>query len=288
MTKRVKSLRMNIPILLYHSVSKQSSKRFHPWTIHPDLFAEHMAYLSEGGYTPITVSQLARALRLQGNGLPNNPVVITFDDGFADFMSGALPILIRYGFPSTLYLVTGYVNHTSEWLCSEGEGNRFMLCWEEIQDLPLHGVECGAHSHSHRQLDIAPFKEACEEIRTSKEILEEKLGRAIETFSFPHGYHTNRLLRFLKQSDYSSSCIVGHAMANDRSDPYALPRIIINADVSTKQLGRFLRGKDLRRLQKGKRLQTLAWRFCRWSMDLMRQPTSAIMATFYPNGKGMK
>jgi len=270
--KRVEILDMNLPILLYHSVSEHSSKRFYPWTIHPELFADHMSYLFESGYNPLTISQLATAIRAQGNGLPDKPVVITFDDGYADFMSGALPVLNRYGFQATLYIVTRYINKTSAWLISEGEKNRPMLSWKEIEKISLEGIECGAHGHTHRQLDIAPFAAACEEILTSKEILEQNLGVQINTFSFPHGYHTNRLLKFLRQSEYSSNCVVSHAMAVDTSDPYALPRIIIQADVTTKQLGRFLRGKDLRMNNKGKRFQALAWRMCRWGMDLISRP----------------
>jgi peptidoglycan/xylan/chitin deacetylase (PgdA/CDA1 family) len=266
---------MNIPILLYHSVSDHSSERFRPWTIHPDLFAEHMQYLFESGYKPITVSDLANAIHAHGNGLPKKPVVITFDDGFADFMTEASPVLKQYGFPCTLYITTKYINQTSAWLASEGEENRPMLSWDEIRELDSSDIECGAHGHSHRQLDIAPYAEACEEILESKAILERMLDSPITSFSFPHGYHTKRLLKFLKLSEYSSGCTVCHSMASDRSDPYALPRIIIHADVSIKQLGLYLSGHHLRNDSESRILKVGAWRACRWVMDRIKPAISS-------------
>ena len=92
----------------------------------------------------------------------------------------------------------------------------------------------------------------------------------ITTFSFPHGYHTQRLLKFLRLSEYSSGCIVGHAMASDTSDLYALPRIVIQADVAIKQLGFYLSGYHLRNGYENRRLQVCAWRVCRWVIDWVK------------------
>ena len=96
-----------VPILLYHSIAEDVPPAFSEWAVSPAVFADQMISLFEHRYTPITVSQLSAAMTGSNERLPDRPVVITFDDGFADFYTAALPILKRYGFPATLYIPTG-------------------------------------------------------------------------------------------------------------------------------------------------------------------------------------
>ena len=242
---------MNIPILLYHSISENASAMYKPWAVSPSVFEEHLNYLSEHGYQPVTIKDIAKAIRSGGTGLPERPVSITFDDGVADFLTGAVPVLEKYSFPATLFVATGYVGQTSRWLAREGEGNRPMLTWEQIA--ALKRVELGAHSHSHFQMDLIPLSQAREEMITSKKLLEQHTGRSIDTFAFPHGYYTAKLLSTAQESGFSSACIVGHAMANHSNSVFALPRIIIVSNVSLPLLEQYLHGN---------RLQTKgAWRF---------------------------
>ncbi|MBA2681861.1 MAG: polysaccharide deacetylase family protein [Ktedonobacteraceae bacterium] len=110
-----------IPILMYHSISEHASLKFKQFTVSPQSFNEQMAYLHQHKYTPITVSQFVEAQGKGGQCLPARPVVLTFDDGFEDFYTDALPILKHYHFAATLYVATGFVNKTSHWLQHEGE-----------------------------------------------------------------------------------------------------------------------------------------------------------------------
>ena len=242
---------MNIPILLYHSISENASATYKPWAISPCVFEEHVKYLAEHGYQPVTIKDIAKAIRSGGIGLPERPVSITFDDGIADFLTGAVPVLEKYSFPATLFVATGYVGQTSRWLAREGEANRPMLTWEQIASLKR--VELGAHGHSHLQMDLIPLSQAREEMLTSKKLLEQHIGQPIETFAFPHGYHTAKLLNTAQESGYSSACIVGHAMANHSDSVLALPRIIISSEVTLPILEQYLQGNRLH--TKG------AWRF---------------------------
>src|SRR5579863_2353593 len=102
----------SIPILMYHSIADRAAPRFRQFTVPPALFADHISYLRQHGYTPLTVTQ---ACEQRAASLPGKPVVITFDDGFADFYTNALPILSRYKFPATLYVTSGFMGSTSRW-----------------------------------------------------------------------------------------------------------------------------------------------------------------------------
>jgi peptidoglycan/xylan/chitin deacetylase (PgdA/CDA1 family) len=252
---------MNIPILLYHSISDQATRLYQPWTISPREFESHVAYLCDQGFQPMTIDDLAQAIRLSGKKLPERPVLLTFDDGLADFLIGAMPVLAKFGFPATLFIATGYIDRTSRWLVKEGEQYRPMLSWKEIAS--LEGVCLGSHSHTHPQLDILSLLEARNEIFYSKQLLEQKLGIPINTFAYPHGYYSNELREITKSAGYSSACIVGHAMATDLSDLYTLPRMIIKSDVDTMVLGKYLEGVGLRRHGAWRTFLRIAWRIFR-------------------------
>jgi peptidoglycan/xylan/chitin deacetylase (PgdA/CDA1 family) len=102
-----------------------------------------MAYLHRHAYTSMTVTQFV-ALAKRETEFPKRPVVLTFDDGFADFYLAALPVLGRCGFPATLYVATAFVNETSRWLDREGEAGRPMLNWQQLREISARGIECGA------------------------------------------------------------------------------------------------------------------------------------------------
>lgn len=261
----------NIPILMYHSIAEQASPKFREFTVSPSLFSEHLAYLQQHNYTPITVTQLANMLTQGSPALPERPVIITFDDGFADFATAALPALKQYGFVATLYVATAYVNATSRWLKSEGEEMRPMLSWEQLSEISAYGVECGGHTHTHPQLDMLPLATARDEITGCKQLLEEHLGQPITSFSYPFGYHTTAVRRLTREAGYTSACAVGHAMSTTSSDLFALTRLFASADTDVAALEALLtRGSTSALTTLYQRARTPAWRIVRYSMAPIR------------------
>jgi peptidoglycan/xylan/chitin deacetylase (PgdA/CDA1 family) len=254
-----------IPILLYHNVSSESGPQFRRWTVRPEAFAAQMSYLRDRLYTPITVTQLARAMIDRKAPLPIRPVVITFDDGLADFYLGALPVLADHGFAATLYIVSGLVGHVSSWLTSVGEGARAMLSWSQVAEIQSSGVECGAHSVSHPQLDIVSRSVAREEITRSKDELQQRLGRDIMTFAYPHGYYSASVRRLVQEAGYTSACGVKHAMSAIDDDRFALARIIVPDMGMTDpdEFASLLEGRGLPVAPKRRRLGTRGWRLVR-------------------------
>jgi peptidoglycan/xylan/chitin deacetylase (PgdA/CDA1 family) len=224
-----------IPILMYHSISEHASEKFRPFTLSPALLGEQLAYLREHGYTPITVSQFIAAQHTH-QAMPERPVILTFDDGFADFFSEALPVLQQYHFPATLYIATAYVNGTSQWLKRSGESSRRMLTWEQVREISACGIECGAHSHHHLQLDTLSYMEAYEEICSSKQLLEMQLEKPVLSFAYPHGYHSMAVKQIVRSSGFTSACTVKYTMSSTASDPFALPRLFVSADTNVEKL----------------------------------------------------
>jgi peptidoglycan/xylan/chitin deacetylase (PgdA/CDA1 family) len=258
-----KNILMNrpVPILLYHSIAEYADPRFRPWVVTPQEFSCQMAYLSDQQYTPLIVTQFVQAAQL-----PERPVLITFDDGYSDFYTSALPILKRFNLTATLYITTSCIGGTSRWLLSDGEGKRPMLTWDQMDEINRSGlVEIGSHSRSHPQLDVIPIAQANEEILSSKKDLEERLGIRVNSFAYPHGYHNQKVKNIVKQGGYLSACAVKNAMSTTGDDPFALARMFVLSGMRMEAFEKLLSGQSLPVVTPGERLQTKVWRIVRWT-----------------------
>jgi peptidoglycan/xylan/chitin deacetylase (PgdA/CDA1 family) len=233
-----------------------------------------MAYLHQHGYTPLTVTQLMqiRAGHAESSKLlPERPVVLTFDDGFADFFTNALPVLQHYRFGATLYVSTAFVGQTSRWLRREREHTRPMLTWEQIRKIHSTGIECGGHTHQHVQLDTLPLSRANEEIRHCKQLLEQHLGLPVLSFAYPFGYYTTRIKQCVHTAGYTSACTVGHRMSSERSDPLALTRFQVKPTTTLTEFQYLLNGTGLSPLEATYlQMRTRLWQIARRSAVLMQ------------------
>ena len=252
-----------VPILLYHSITDDVESRFRQWAVHPEVFAAHIRFLREHEYTPLTVSQLVQATSDDSISLPGRPVVVTFDDGFADFHANALPVLMRHDFVATLYITVGFIGDTSRWLHDQGEGERPMLTWGQIAEISAEGVECGAHSLTHPQLDVMATEAARDEVIRPKMVLEERLGHEIATFAYPYGHYIPAVREMVRQAGYSSACAVKHAMSSTTDDRFALARIMVHSQTDVGRLRALLSGQGLRVAPARERMQTKVWRLIR-------------------------
>ena len=235
-----KTEKKKVPILMYHSISEHATEKYRPFAVPPPLFAKHMAYLHMHEYTPVTVTQFVDAVAQRGAALPDRPVVLTFDDGFADFFTEAFPILQQYNFVATLYVATGFIGSTSRWLQREGEATRPMLTWDQLTEISASGIECGGHSHRHHQLDTLPLAEARDEIARSKWLLEGHLGQEVSTFAYPHGYHSTTIKRLVRELGYTSACTVKNEVSSVATDPFAIARLTMGADTGLDALAALL------------------------------------------------
>lgn len=222
-----------------------------------------MRCIAENGFSPITVSDFTAALPAGRAALPDRPVLLTFDDGFADFASDALPTLTRFGFPATLYVATAYIGGTSLWLRREREAARPMLTWQQLSRIAASGIECGAHTHTHPQLDAIPIAAARREITYSGEVLAQHLGRAITTFAYPFGYYTPAIRQLVREAGYASACAVNYAMSAPGEDPFALSRLIVTAETPMAAFVDMLFGRHPKPLRPVAYTRTILWRYAR-------------------------
>jgi peptidoglycan/xylan/chitin deacetylase (PgdA/CDA1 family) len=266
---------------MYHSISAVASRAFRSFAVSPERFAEQMGYLRDAGYTALTVSDYARRLAGGGGPLPDRPVVLTFDDGFADFATRALPVLQRHGMTGTLYLATAYMGETSSWLRADGEGDRPMLHWEQVRSAQAAGVECGAHSHTHVELDTVSQQRAEQEVVHSKRTLEQQLDRPVTTFAYPFGYHNATSRRAVRAAGYTSACAVKFALSSTADDPYQLARVKVSANTTLEQFVNLLKGRRLPVAPTPERLQTRIWGMVRRAQARLNVPERDPVSAYF-------
>jgi peptidoglycan/xylan/chitin deacetylase (PgdA/CDA1 family) len=239
-------LSIQIPILMYHSISQTQNSKFRPFTVPPFLFAAQMRYLAVAGYTPITVTQFIQAMSdPDEQELPARPVILTFDDGFADFFLNAFPILQQYQFTATLYVTTAFIEGTSRWLQREGEGTRPMISSKELRHIHYYGIECGGHTHSHPQLDTLTLDKARQEILQCKDILEQLLGRRVSSFAYPFGYTSPAVQDLVREAGYTSACAVRHRMTTYKTDHFTLTRFMVTNTTTPDEFRSLLNGNAI-------------------------------------------
>ena len=230
------SVKQYIPILMYHSISSCATTGFRSCTVPPEVLEEHLSYLEYAHYTSLTVTQFVQAIAQGGDGLPFRPIVLTFDDAYRDFYTSAFPALQRHGFTATLYVTTAFVGNSSRWLRYESERSRPIISWEQLAELRANGVECGAHTHTHKQLDTLPPSIARDEVAHSKEQLEEHLGEPVFSFAYPFGYYNARIRQIVQEAGFTSACAIKSKLSSLHDDPFSLARLAITPDTRINDL----------------------------------------------------
>jgi peptidoglycan/xylan/chitin deacetylase (PgdA/CDA1 family) len=207
---------ITVPILLYHHIT--SGLDGSRYNVDPAIFEEQVKWLYDNHYTTINISEVA-SLILNGGQIPQRPVVITFDDGNLDVFENAYPILQKYGFAATFYIVDRYIN------------GKDMISTEQIKELIAQGWEIGSHSKNHTDLtsDGADLES---EIRLSKLDMEDRLGVSINSFAYPFGQVNENVINKTIRSGYTSAVGLGEQVTHGFYDVFYLNRIEIQANYS--------------------------------------------------------
>jgi peptidoglycan/xylan/chitin deacetylase (PgdA/CDA1 family) len=223
---------MQIPILMYHSISEQLDDHQHPYyqtVTTPERFEQQMCFLNQSGYELLTLSAAVQLLQEVPLKLSScgRPAVITFDDGLRDFYTTAFPILEKFAFKATVFLTSGLINKTFL-------TGRECLKEIEIRELAAKGIEFGSHTDNHPQLKKLPTDDIAHELSVSKITIETIISSPVTLFSYPYKFpeenqeFTKSFASLLVTQGYSSgvTTIIGNAKSGD--NPLFLKRLPIN------------------------------------------------------------
>lgn len=229
----------DIPILLYHKVAEAPPPGNTVW-ISRDMFAAQMAALSERGYVTVSLRDYL-AYRAGLATPPPRPVILTFDDGYADVEREVRPILETYGFTATVFLVTQAIGARqrmdNSWDPPEAHYGVEMLLWSEVESLSRMGYELGSHTLTHPRLSAVGLDQAKRELTQSAAALHARLGEPPVAFAYPFGDGAGvpRIEALVQQTGYRVAVSTRPGIANTlTSDLWALPRVkITEADSPT-------------------------------------------------------
>lgn len=208
-----------IAVLTYHSLDESRSVL----SIAPQAFADQMQILHERGVRVVPISELGSVLKMGGRS--ESLVAITFDDGFRSVYQHGFPVLERYGFPATVFLVSDYCGKANSW---PGQPmhieRRPLLQWSQIREMSAKGITFGSHTRTHPDLTTVSTRDASEELIASKHAIEDAIGSSIDTFAYPYGAYNNRIKQLAK-THFTLACSATLGFVHSTSDSFALERL---------------------------------------------------------------
>ena len=198
-------------VLNYHQVGNN----FIALCVPTQVFDEQMAYLKDNGYVTITPEELYEGIN--GNLiLPERPLIITFDDGYVDNYTNAMPILKKYGMRATIFVVPGFTGVQSNY-----------LTWEQLKEMEKNGFNIQSHTLNHRALEELPDDEIRAELLNSKKMLEEHLGHSVDFLAYPTGTYNLHIAGIAKAVGYKAAFTIKYGNVDKGSNVYALERVPI-------------------------------------------------------------
>ena len=217
-----------VPIFMYHHVSNQPTKNLLDYglTVRTTDFNAQLTWLQQQGYHGINLIELFDAL-YYGKALPAHPMILSFDDGYKDMYTDALPALMAHHYRGVFFIITGMIG-----------GN--YLTWNQVRTLARDGMQVASHTVHHVNIGEPPAGTTTqEELVVSKSMLQTLLGRPIQFFCYPSGepfHHDSVYEQMIVLTDLLADGYVGATLdpfafdsaIQDARTPYLLPRIRVS------------------------------------------------------------
>ncbi|WP_242908124.1 polysaccharide deacetylase family protein [Actinomadura terrae] len=212
----VEALRPAPWVLMYHSVDNYREDP-HLVTVSPRRFEGQLAWMRARGLRGVGMAELLRA---RDAGDAHGLVGLTFDDGYADFATRAVPALVRFGFGATVFVVSGRIGSYNAW--DDGPRKPLMTV-DQIRTVADAGMEVGSHGRHHVPLTETGGCELREELEESRASLEDVLDRPVTGFAYPYGAATGREIEAVRAAGYDYACDIRPA----EPGRHALPRTYV-------------------------------------------------------------
>ncbi len=224
-----------LPVLMYHKIGipPGNSKIKKLW-VSTKKFTKQMSYLKQKGYNSITFIDLIESIK-SGKALPDNPVIITFDDGYENNYIEAFPVLKKFGFKATIFLVAEYIGGDNLWHDPDTEPYEKMMTWEQILQMQDYGIEFGSHTLHHANLLLKNTDEITHEIQSSKKVLQEKLQKSVIAFAYPYGAgaYDNSIKEIVRNAGYMVACGIKQGKNQfPITDMFNLRRLLVRGEES--------------------------------------------------------
>lgn len=232
LNKLKKKITQTAVIVTYHRIANVTSDP-RLLCVSPTVFDQHLQFFKKN-FSVVSLPELIT--RIETRTLVGDELVITLDDGYEDNLQNALPLLRQYNLPATIFICTGQIGQTADfpWDREYSESDRaHFLSAEQIKQLthePL--ITTGAHTNTHPRLKDLSEIEQIEEIKKSRDILEQISGQKITLFAYPFGRLVDLNIKspkVVERLGFSAACTMQEALVTKWSNLYKLPRINMRA-----------------------------------------------------------
>ncbi len=212
-----------IPILMYHSIaSMPKGTVMRSLHVPPKRFHFQMHLLKWLGYKGLSMGELLPYLKGEKSG---KVVGITFDDGYRNNLTEAMPVLQQLGFSATCYIISQKIGGTNEWDLDKGIPENPLMNEEEVRQWIDGGMEIGSHTQHHVRLSECDEEEATLEIGQSKIDLEQQFNCTIDHFCYPYGGLNAFIEEITNAAGYLTATTVSRGRTQPESPLLTLPRV---------------------------------------------------------------
>ena len=224
--------KLSLPILMYHSISDEREENVSPYyrtATSPKLFAAHMGWLRARGYEVLGLQAGLEKFR-RGNSDNSKLAVITFDDGFEDFYTAALPVLRQNNCSATVFLPTAFIANKN--LDFKG---RACMTWDEVRESQKAGIEFGSHTVNHPKLYELDLPQIRAELKESRAAIESEISQPVRSFAYPYAFPSadrafvKVFVETLKETGYDFGVTTKIGLAGKDDDSFTLKRLPMNS-----------------------------------------------------------
>ena len=180
-----------------------------------------MHYLKRRRWRGVSVRELCLAI---SEGDARGLVGLTFDDGYEDFLSAAMPTLEKLGFSATVFVVAGMLGKENDWEHQGRRTRRRLLRASDVREVSERGMEVGSHTMTHPRVSGLNLEALVDEVGNSRQVLSEIVGTPVEGFCYPYGDLDGAAIQAVREFGYAYACAVGRAWGYSI---YDLPRWVV-------------------------------------------------------------
>ncbi len=224
---------MRVPLLMYHKVAPRPAGSLVPMHyVHPRRFRSHVRALVRFGFTAVTFGQAFDIVHSRAAPVPR-PIALTFDDGYENFATEAVPAMLADGARGTVFVVTDLLGAQNAWDTVRGDVAEPLMSSETVRRVFEQGFEVGSHTATHARLTECAPDQLERELVSSREAIETLCGVVAPSFCYPYGAVDDRVAQAVSAAGYRVACTVEKGW-NDRStDAFRWKRVNVRGDTST-------------------------------------------------------
>ena len=212
---------MKIPIISYHSISNENC----PISLSLNEFEKQLVFFKKNNFRSIHFNEI--------DNISSKKFIITFDDGYKDLITNALPLLNKYNFKATCHLISNLIGKTNIW--DEYKSNikdKELMNSSDIDYWLKNGMKIGSHSKNHKKLTKLNEKDKIDEIINSKIELENLTSSSVDSFCYPYGLYDANIVNIVKEK-YDFAFTTNRSRFNtNKHNKYLIPRIDMGKKMS--------------------------------------------------------